>query len=124
MKYPAEAYAAAFFEAINEDKKNENAIIKLFLQTVRKNGDWGGIEKIFKLIAKKMAVAGGGRSIMVDCARKPSKEAAEKLIKSFSEKDYVEFHVVPELVAGIRILINGDRELDTTMLNKMNKLFT
>lgn len=124
MKYPAEAYAAAFFEAVKENKKDEGKIIPKFLQTVRKNGDWGSVNKIFKMIAKKMAGAVGGRSVSVECARKPGKDTVEKLMKSFSEKDYVEFHIVPELVAGTRILINGERELDTTLLNKMNKLFS
>ncbi len=124
MKYPVEAYARAFSEAIKEQKSKDEALIKNFLRAVKKNGDWGKINKIFDSIAGKTAVMRGGRFISVEFGRAPEMKTADKLRYSFSKEDYVEFKVRPELVAGVRILINGEKELDSTLIKKINKLFT
>ncbi|MDO8523080.1 MAG: F0F1 ATP synthase subunit delta [bacterium] len=123
MKYPIEAYAEAFCEAALERKGKEEELIKKFLVAVNKNGDWGEIKKIFKLIARKMAVRRGGRFVSVEFGRAPTKKVTLMLEESFSKKDHVEFKVRPELIAGARILINGEQELDSTLIKKINKLF-
>lgn len=124
MRYPIEAYAEAFCESREEQKGKEDALIEKFLETVKKNGDWGGIKKIFNLIARKTAVRGGGRFVSVEFGRPPAKKVIQMLEENFSKKDYLEFKVRPELIAGARILINGERELDSTLIRKINKLFT
>ena len=121
MKYAPEDYAEAFFEVISKNKNEK--VVEPLLSLVRKNGDWGSVKKIYRIIADKLARHGGGRTVKVEFARKLPEGLMSKIIESFSEKDFVESSVKPELAAGARVLINAESELDFTLLRKLKKLF-
>lgn len=124
MKYPAEAYAKAFSEALAEHPSGKDHIIKSFLSAVYKNGDWPAIEKIFNLITQKITHGAGGRVVSAEFARPLSDKMISEFKKEFSAKDYVEISVKPGLVAGVRVLIDGEKELDMTLAKKINKLLS
>ena len=123
MKYPPEAYAEAFAEALEEKSAPDSQLIKRFLSTIDKNGDWPSVKKIFNLIVKKIVKRSGGRSMSAEFAREMPKAQLENFLNKFSKKDFVEVAVKPELVGGVRILIDGEEELDLTMARKLKILF-
>lgn len=124
MKHKPEEYAEAFVLAISGDSAKREHVLKTFLTLIRKNGDWPGIEKIYKLIAKKITENGGGQTVILEFARELPKSIKDMLLAKFSNKDFLDVKINPKLVAGARILVNGEKELDSTLLNKLNKLFS
>lgn len=122
MKYPAQAYAKAFIEAVEEHPAKKDKLIENFLHTVRKNGDWPLIGKVFSQIANKMTRNSGGRIITAEFARPLSEKLMAEFTRQFSVHDRVEVSIKPELIAGVRVLIDGEKELDMTLAKKINKL--
>ena len=47
----------------------------------------------------------------------------EKIKHNFPEKDYIDFKINPELVAGMRVTVDGEEELDNTLNQKLKNLF-
>lgn len=124
MKYSPRLYARAFVETVAAAPgEKQGRLLVRFLQVIKKNGDWPLRKKIFRQTRKLMIKKAGGRIITLEFAREVSKEPVEKLQNSFSAKDYIETTVRPELLAGVRILIDEDRELDFTLKKKLRKLF-
>src|SRR3989344_2675025 len=110
MKYPAEIYAKAFLGALQSSgREEERSVIKNFSSLLKKNGDLQNHEKISLEIEKLMAKKAGA--------------AVKKLAGLFSEKDVVKINILPELLAGARILINGEREFDFSFKRRLKDLF-
>lgn len=122
MKYPAQAYAKAFTESLSEHPAKKDRIIENFLREVKKNGDWALIGKIFAQVTQKIVHDSGGRIITAEFARPLSEKLIADFKKQFSSKDHVEVSIRPELVAGVRVLVDGEKELDMTLAKKINKL--
>src|SRR3989344_3223905 len=82
MKYSAEAYMKAFTEALNEHPSKKDHIVKSFLQTLSRNGDWASVGKVFNLITKKITHDSDGLVVSAEFARPLS----EKMISEFKKK--------------------------------------
>lgn len=124
MKYPAETYARAYIEVLDGAKKKDQAeVTKKFISVVEKNGDLGGLKNILREAEKIAVKKGGGRFIEVEVARE-SDSLTKKIISLFSAKDHIEIKERPELLAGARVLIDGERELDFSFASKVRKLFS
>lgn len=124
MKYFANYYVNAFTEAIKNvpQEKAIDGLVKL----LKKTGDIKHSNKIIEAIYKKLVNEKGGKWINVETAResalkKSSTFLAEKVLDS--EKDHIDFKINPELVAGVRITVDGEEELNNSLQNKLNKLF-
>jgi len=118
-------YAEALIGAVDKIPGSaQNMTLKRFLGVVRKNGDWSGLRKI--LVATRMMLArkAGGRVVNLEFARGVSDGTISKFSKAFSHKDHVEVEINPRLVAGMRITIDGEKELDNSLQRKLTKLFT
>lgn len=123
MRYSVNNYVKAFSELLKEAPANRHENISAsFIKLLQKTGDIKHKEKIIEAIHKKLVNEKGGKWIDVEVAR----ESASKkgmLKNKFSDKDHLNFKINPELVAGMRITVNGEEELDNTLQNKLNKLF-
>lgn len=123
MKYKPEIYSRALAEALNSKTISETDILKNFLRAVQKNGDWIGISKILRAAETRLVKNRGGRMVLVESARDLPKNVAERFLKKFEKEDKVEFSKNPLLIAGARITIDGERELNFSFRRKLNKLF-
>lgn len=119
MKYSVNNYVSAFAEA--GKKIPQEKAIEGLAKLLRKTGDIKHSKKIIEAIHKKLVNKKGGKWVDIETARET--DSLGLLKNKFSEKDYVEFWVNPELVAGVRITVNGEEELNNTLQNKLNKLF-
>jgi len=125
MKYSTELYAKAFLEVWEGvDGKDKSKITKRFLEVIGKNGDLGNFSKIEGAIRRALVKKNGGRFIEAEVARPANEVARRKISESFSKKDYVQMHVRPEILAGARILIDGEREFDFSFERRIRKLFS
>jgi len=121
MKYSVNNYVDAFSEAIKEVSYGE--AIDGFTKLLKKIGDIKHSKKIIEAIHKKIVNEKGGKWVDVEVAR-DSALKKETFKHKFSAKDHVDFKINPELVAGIRITVNGEEELNNSLQNKLNKLFS
>ncbi len=121
MRYSLNNYVGAFTEALkvtSQDKAKEG-LVKLLSKT----GDIRHSGKILSAIQKKLVHDKGGKWVSIETARELSTANVTSLKHKFSEKDHVEIQINPELVAGVRVTINGEEELNNSLQSKLNKLF-
>lgn len=130
MRYSINNYVEAFTEVMAGasslpaqagDKKDK--LTASFLKLLQKTGDIKHAKKILEAVHKKIINKKGGKWVNIETARKISESQNKSLKHKFSEKDHVEFKINPELVAGVRITVNGEEELNNSLQNKLNKLF-
>ena len=121
MRYDPRIYARAFVETL--EHLNEEECVRKFIALVYKNGDAGDLPKVFLQIERVLVQREGGRIVTVETARKLSPEWSAKIKRMFNGKDRVTEHVRPEIIAGVRIEIDGEREFDGSLKRKLDRLF-
>ncbi len=128
MKYPAHIYAKALSEVIGDTSKKTTekeaaAIVKNFLELVRRNGDESHLRKILEEAARFARGKAGIRKVSVESARALN-AAQEKEVKTFlTAGDVVERTIDPALIAGIRIIVNDEMQFDGSLRGKLDKVF-
>ena len=118
MKYAPDTYAKAFLETKPASRQG-GPDPKRFLEVVTKNGDFSRIEGIVAAIEKAAVHALGGRMVELEFARETPLSNKFK----FTAKDHIRVRINPLLVAGVRITIDGEQELDGSFQRKINKLW-
>ena len=121
MKYAPKDYAKAYL-ALRQAKGELDP--KRFLDVVKKNGDFGRIDKIVAAIEELAIHEQGGHVVNVELARPAESKTVENLKKKFGPKDQVRISINPSLVAGVRVTIDGTSELDMSFRRKVNSLFS
>jgi F0F1-type ATP synthase delta subunit len=125
MKYKPKEYAEALVElflAKGADER-EKEIAANFVKFIKKNGDEGKADKII-LYAKDLFIKKTGRrKITLETARKIKPFQKEFLDFFIQKGDIVEEKINKELIAGIKIIIDNQRQLDASMLKKINNIF-
>jgi F0F1-type ATP synthase delta subunit len=124
MKYPVAIYAKALSLAIIEaGPAGEDGVVRNFTELLRKNGDGAGAKKIIKEAWRVVRAKQGLREVVLESAR-PLSEKHGKSLRGFAgPKDAVVERVNVELIAGVRIVVNDEREFDGSLQGKLNKLF-
>ncbi len=125
MKYSPQIYARAFSEVVSEPSADKKAVdlVKNFLALVVKNNDQHQLKKIYARTEKMMREKTGKRKVAVETARqvKNLKSALKEIIK---EGDIVEEKVNPDLIAGLKIILNDEMQFDGSMAKKIKNLFS
>lgn len=122
MKYSVQTYAEALARAFRDSDRAEHpAIVKRFGALLRKTGDAGAAGKIVRALERMLVAEDGGHWVTVETAREGSDLA--RISPAFSKKDRIESAVRPALIAGARITVDGERELDYSLARRIKKLF-
>lgn len=126
MKYTARLYADALAAALHEatSREQEKTIIGNFAKLVLKRGDEALLPKALELAERLLAKQGKGDVVVIESARPLSNADRTKFTKQFSKAGHVEERIVPSLVAGVRITVNDERELDASLVARLRTLFT
>ena len=131
MKYAPHVYARALVEVLSvpangsgtaSGKKTDDELAKNFLALVRKNGDERYLRKILEEASRFARGKSGVRKVTVESARAlmPSQKA---LIAHFvNPGDVVEERIDPDLIAGIKIILNDEMQFDGSLKNKLNRV--
>ncbi len=92
-----------------------------FLKLLEKNRDLKNAKKIITLAQKYFLERKGNKSIILETARKTElKSVLRSLLK---EGDIVEEKSNPELIAGIKIIIGNEKQLDFSLSKKLEQVF-
>jgi F0F1-type ATP synthase delta subunit len=127
MKYFPHVYAKALVEILSvpkgsAGKKTDDEIAKNFLALVRRNGDESHLRRILEEASRFARGKSGMRKVTLESARplRPPQRAA--LAGFVKPGDVVEERIDPELVAGIKIIVNDEMQFDGSLRNKLNKV--
>src|SRR3989344_1143796 len=113
MKYKAKEYAKAIAQIEKFDARK-------FFQLLLKNGDLKKAKEIVRLAEKFILAKSGNKKVVLETARKTgSQEIAKKII---AKGDIVEEKINPALVAGVRVIINDERQLDFSLQKKLQQI--
>ncbi len=105
MKHKAKEYAKALVDVKKFNLKN-------FLRVLEKNGDRKKLKEIVALAERMMY-----RKIMIETARRV------KVVWPKKKNDLIEEKINPDLIAGVKITVNGEKQLDFSLKNKVEKIF-
>ena len=131
MKYAPHVYAKALVEVLSapaagseagSHKMTDDELAKNFLALVRKNGDERYLRKILEEASRFARGKSGVRKVTVESARAliPSQKA---MIAHFVKAgDMVEERIDPDLIAGIKIILNDEMQFDGSLKNKLNRV--
>jgi len=124
MKYPVNTYAKALAEASASPKADGAKIVRNFLAIVRKNGDEAHLRAILRAAEQLVARKTTARKITVESARKLMKPAHTILKDIIRANDVVEERINPELVAGLKIIINEELQFDGSLKGRLDKMLS
>ncbi len=89
-----------------------------------KSGDEVHAEKIVKAAERLLQKGDGGREIVFESARPLESSNRDLLSEIATAKDAVTLRVNPDLVAGVRIIIDGEMEFDGSLKGKLDKMLS
>jgi len=124
MKYTPRLYAKALTTLLLEkhSEANEKDFLKNLLLLLEKNGDKKHLPEIIRLTERELAAKEGGREVLVETARKIP-DLKKKLHHLLKPHDIVKEEINEELLAGARITINGESQIDASMKSQISSLF-
>lgn len=120
--YPPLFYARAFRKALAEKKGNEEEYALNLAHLFRKQGAFRYPSHIMRAIYKEIIRHHGGRWIVVETARILAVDLQKKIRHIFSAQDYIEERIRPDLIAGVRIIADGEQEYNGSLKRKLDKL--
>ncbi len=124
MKYSTRIYAAALVKALNTPGANSpEQAVKKFVELVRKNGDGILLKRIVKETADSINKNSGIRRIVIESARELNVHDKEKIVGFAKPDDIVTEKINPELIAGVRIIIDDELQMDGTLRGRLDKMF-
>jgi len=125
MRYSTKNYAQALASAIAQVRPEEKShVAKNFMGLLRKSGDEVHAMKIIKEASRLLLLENGGRDIVFESARPLTKSHA-KIVQEFAKNDdAVTMRINEELIAGIRVIMNGEREFDGSLKGKLDNIFS
>lgn len=125
MKYSPLNYAKAF-AALAEEAKTEaaqTALVKNLIAVLEKNRDVVRAPKIVAAAEHILRTTSGHDLYEIESAR-PLDASVKRIAAMFGDKNTtVRTTVNPDLVAGIRIMKNGEEQLDATLHSRLNTIF-
>ena len=124
MKYSVHIYARAFAEMLDKQPEKCDEYLKRLIAILKSNGDAGMAKKILTKARELLIQKSGGRRVVLESARPLSEGDLAKLRAEFSPRDLIETSVNPEILGGVKIMIDGEQIIDATLGRKLKKIFT
>jgi F0F1-type ATP synthase delta subunit len=122
MKYPVSTYAEALAQVVLESGDSTVAA-KNFIALLRKNGDEKHLGKILGESERLIHREQGIKEIVVESARK-LKQPPRALLKDLAKpEDEIREVIRPDLIAGIKVVIDGELQFDGSFKGKVDKMF-
>ena len=111
-------YARAFWEVAKESKDHKSVVEK-FVGLLKRTGAWSKREIILKEIEKLQT---NESRVLVESARELEKNQKEELEKGLGKKGMFEYKINPDLMAGVRVTVDGSHQLDVSLRSIVRKV--
>jgi len=113
-------YAKALAEVLSGKNVDEKVIVKNFLKLLANTGFESRAKEILNLAEDLLLEKQGKRKIIFETARKVT-AGQKKTLDGFIKKgDVIKETINPELIAGIKIIINNTKQFDASMKSKLS----
>jgi F0F1-type ATP synthase delta subunit len=122
MRYTIRQYAAAFLAAYQDKSEIEQKkILRNFLSILRKNKDWVKLGQILHEVEKLYYRKTGLKKVEIETAS--FMETLRQDIKNILGKNiFIKEKVNPEVLAGVKILINDEILIDATAQSQLRRM--
>ena len=117
------SYAKALAEVINSGKVDDKKIASNFTKFLISSGYISKAKEILDLAEDFILAKNKNRRITIETARKATinqKKMLERFVKS---GDVVKEKVNPELIAGVKIIINDSKQFDSSLQSKLQNIY-
>lgn len=116
-------YAKALAEVLAKKGFDEKKIINNFINLLIKSGQERKSKEILNLTEDFLLVKQGKRKIILETARKMTINQKKLLDNFVKNGDIVKEKINPEIIAGIKIIINNEKQFDASMQSKLQNIF-
>lgn len=117
-------FAKAFLAVFADTPENQQgAIVKNLVHTASKYGGEGYLRQILAEVLRLYRKERGFKKIVLHSARPLPEKLLSALKSLFGKSDEVQASIEPELVAGVKIVIDDELSLDNTLKRKLEILF-
>jgi F0F1-type ATP synthase delta subunit len=121
MKYPAHIYAKALVEVLGDPAVKDAVAAKNFLDLVKRNGDEADLGKMLEEASRFARGKSGVHKITVASARALTESQRYTVNGFIKPGDVVEHRIEPELVAGVKIIVDDELQFDGSLKNKLDR---
>jgi len=127
MKRKIKEYAIALGKVILEDKRGEKEIKKIadnFIRLLIRDRQLKNIRKILDLTEDFILRQKGNKKVLIETARELNPSLKRNLLKSLlKDGDLLREKINCQLGAGVRVTIDGKKQLDLSLDRKIRELF-
>ncbi len=124
MRYSVKQYAATLVSALQgKSDKDEKKVIANFFDLLRRNGDFVKRREIFKEIERVVRKSDGVRKVVLETASPVSPETKREVEKNLGAKAVFEESINPDVIGGIKLLIDDEYLIDATVKHQLDKMF-
>jgi len=124
MKYKVKDYAKALAEVLSAKDIDEKKLAAGFIKLLEKQGDLGKVKEIFEKAEIFLAKRLGKKAVTFETARKMTEQQKKAFSKFIEKGDVIKEKISPDLIAGVKVVVDGDKQIDYSMKNKINKIFS
>ena len=125
MRYSINQYATALTQALGKKSKEERGtIIRRFVQILRRNRDLRRLDLILASVERQWLKERSFAKVAIASASPLTKKIRDEITRAFDRKAIMTQSVEPQLLAGIRILIDDDLFIDASARRALSQLFT
>lgn len=125
MKYSARQYAAALLAALQDRPEAERKrFLKRFLILVREKGDSRRLGVILREVEKQNLQELGLKKVLAEAPEPLTPQIKKEMEKILGKDILLQEKINPDLVAGIKILINDEILIDASARAQLRRLFS
>jgi len=115
-------YAKALAEIILKGNADEKKIANNLMRVLINSGLQGKAKNILSVAEDFILASQGKKKIIFETARKTTPMQRKLMDSIVSKGDKVEEKINPDLIAGIKIIINGSKQLDASIQHKLRNI--
>ena len=116
-------YAQALAEVLAKKGTNEDKVIKNFARLLVSAGLEKKSKEILDLAEEMLLTKKGNKKIVFETARKITSSQKKILEGVAKDGDLIKEKINPELIAGVKIIINNSKQFDASMKSKLQNIF-
>lgn len=116
-------YARAFRKALKEKNAAPEDLIRNLSAIVNEQCTLRKSIQIVRRVSEEIVHHAGGKWVVIEIARDVGDSMQKKIKKAFRDVDFIEQCMRPDLVSGVRIVVDGEKEFDGSLKRKLDTLF-
>ncbi len=117
-------YAEAFLKMLQKPGANADEVLKRFIVMIKRRNDWPRRNEILSAVEAKWRATLGRSLLTIESARTLTSAQRESLIRRWSKEKFdMKEKINPTLIAGVKLIVNGERQLDGSLNRKLRDMF-